>query len=51
MLIHNLSIISRYSNIFCMRRLQKYEIGYAEYGILIYLVTNEKANQDSIAQY
>ena len=51
MLIHNLSIISRYSNIFTMRRLQKYEIGYAEYGILIYLVTNEKANQDSIAQY
>jgi DNA-binding MarR family transcriptional regulator len=34
-----------------MRRLQKFEIGYAEYGILIYLVTNEKANQDSIAQY
>ncbi|MDF2941292.1 MAG: transcriptional regulator, MarR family [Herbinix sp.] len=51
MLIHNLSIITRYSNIFTMRRLQKFEIGYAEYGILIYLVTNEKANQDSIAQY
>ena len=48
---HNLAVISRYSNLYAMRNLQKFEIGYAEYGVLMYLAANENTNQDTIAQH
>ncbi len=50
-IVHDLAIISRYSNLFAMRNLQKFEIGYAEYGVLMYLAANENTNQETIAQH
>lgn len=48
---HNLAIITRYSNLFAMRNLQKFDIGYAEYGVLMYLAANHNTNQEAIAQH
>lgn len=50
-IVHDLAIISRYSNLFAMRNLQKFDIGYAEYGVLMYLAANENTNQEAIAQH
>ena len=47
----DLSIIVRHSKAFLLRRLQKYGVGCAEHGILMYLAKNDGVNQESIAQF
>ncbi len=51
MLTHNFSIISRYSSIYAIRKLHKFDIGYAEFGVLMYLMAHDNVNQDTIARY
>lgn len=50
-IVHNLAIISRYSTLFAMKKLQKFDIGYSEYGVLMYLAANEHTNQEAISQH
>jgi DNA-binding MarR family transcriptional regulator len=50
-IVHNIAIIAKYYNQFAMRNLQEFEIGYAEYGVLMYLAANENTNQEAIAQH
>lgn len=51
MLMNDLSIIIRHSNAFLLKRLQKYGVGCAEHGILMYLAKNNGVNQETIAQF
>ena len=51
MLMNDLSVIVRHSNAFLLRKLQKYGVGCAEHGILMYLAKNNGVNQESIAKF
>jgi DNA-binding MarR family transcriptional regulator len=51
MLLNNLSIIVRHSRVFAMRKLQKFDIGWAEEVILMFLAGNNNCNQDAISKY
>lgn len=51
MLLNNLSIIVRYSQIFLNRKLQELDIGHAEQVILTYLIDKETVNQETIARH
>jgi DNA-binding MarR family transcriptional regulator len=51
MFMTNLSIIFRYSRIFCERKLSEANIGYTEQTILMYLYDGNVVNQDTIAKY
>lgn len=51
MLMNDMSIIIRHSNAFLLKRLQKYGVGCAEHGILMFLAKNNGVNQESIAQF
>lgn len=51
MLMNDMSIIIRHSNAFLLKRLQKYGVGCAEHGILMFLAKNNGVNQETIAQF
>ena len=51
MLMSNLSIIVRGSQVYCSRKLSDYGINAAEEYILMYLMGHRDANQDSVAKF
>ena len=51
MLMSNLSIIVRGSQVYSTRKLNDYEINSAEEYILMYLIGHEGANQEAIARF
>lgn len=51
MLLNKLSIIVRHSRTFSIRKLQEYDIGFAEQVVLMYLIEHKNVNQDSIAKH
>jgi DNA-binding MarR family transcriptional regulator len=51
MLMNSLSIIVRYSRVFCEHKLREFDIGFPEQVILMYLSENRKANQEDISKY
>lgn len=50
-MIIDFSIIARYSRIFCERKLKKYNIGFPEQIVLMYLVSKSTSNQEEIANH
>lgn len=51
MFMTNLSIIARYSRIYCERRLSNSNIGFNEQSVLMYLYHGDSVNQDTIAKH
>ncbi|AHF10039.1 MarR family winged helix-turn-helix transcriptional regulator [Dehalobacter restrictus] len=51
MLMKDLSVIFRFSRIYSMRRLTKYNLGHSEQEILMFLSKNDPVNQDMIAAF
>lgn len=51
MLMSNLSIIVRGSQVYCSRKLSDYGINAAEEYILMYLMGHRDANQESVAKF
>lgn len=51
MLMDDFSIIVRYCKIFAERKMHDYEIGLSEQIILMYLFSQTKINQDTIAKH
>lgn len=51
MLMKDLSVITRLSRIYSIRRLSKFNLAHSEHEILMYLSKNNQVNQDMIAAY
>lgn len=51
MIMNSLSIIVRYSKVFCERQLSDYGVGFPEQVILMYLSEKKCVNQDAIAHH
>lgn len=51
MLMKDLSVITRLSRIYSIRRLSKFNLGHSEHEILMYLSKNSPVNQDMIASF
>jgi DNA-binding MarR family transcriptional regulator len=51
MFMTNLSILARYSRIFCERKLSESNIGFNEQSVLMYLYHGDRVNQDTIAKH
>jgi DNA-binding MarR family transcriptional regulator len=49
--MNSLSIIVRYSKVFCERRLSEHGVGFPEQVILMYLSEKKGVNQDAIAHH